>query len=274
MNPTSDNDLAGEPNADIASSQAPVAHAPQTAVAAPNSGNLIQAVGLRKAFKVGDRTLEILHGVDLSLTHGEVVAMVGTSGAGKSTLLHVLGLLDRPSEGKVLLEGVDAWSLSTAARANLRNKKIGFVFQFYHLLPELSAVENVLLPAMIAEGRREFRRNRSAHFDRAGEMLDRFGLSARLKHRPEQLSGGERQRVALARALFLNPPLLIADEPTGNLDSVTGQKVLELLFEEQERRGITLMLVTHDERLARRCNRVVHMGDGMIIQDSAIPVPD
>jgi len=273
MNPTADNDLAGE--LPTGEGDGPPAAQPQpVAAGAAQPNKLIQAVGLRKAFKVGDRTLEILHGVDLALSHGEVVAMLGTSGAGKSTLLHVLGLLDRPSEGKVLLEGVDAWSLSTAARANLRNQKIGFVFQFYHLLPELSSVENVLLPAMIKEGRREFKKNKSEHVGRATEMLERFGLGSRLTHRPEQLSGGERQRVALARALFLNPPLLIADEPTGNLDSVTGQKVLELLFEEQERRGITLMLVTHDERLARRCKRVLHMGDGMIIRDSAVPIPD
>ncbi len=289
MNPTANNDLEGEPETGGARTVPTEASSERTAgtratelahrgapstVSSPKTGNLIQGVGLRKAFKIGDRTLEILHGVDLSIRHGEVVAMVGTSGAGKSTLLHVLGLLDRPSEGKVLLEGADAWSLPTAARAELRNKKIGFVFQFYHLLPELSAVENALLPAMIAESRSEFRRNKDEHFERASTMLHRFGLGARLKHRPEQLSGGERQRVALARALFLNPPLLIADEPTGNLDSVTGQKVLELLFEEQERRGITLLLVTHDERLARRCNRILHMGDGMMIRDSAIPVPD
>ena len=265
MNPTADTDRVSE---------ARLPEAAQVPLPTSNAAALVRGVGLRKSFKVGDRTLEILHGVDISIAHGEVVGLLGASGAGKSTLLHVLGLLDRPSEGKVLLEGVDAWSLSTAARAELRNQKIGFVFQFYHLLPELSSIENVVLPAMIAESRRQFRRKRAEHLERASEILSRFGLSGRLKHRPEQLSGGERQRVALARALFLDPPLLIADEPTGNLDSGTGKKVLELLFEEQARRNITLLLVTHDEKLARQCHRILHMGDGMIVRDSAIPVPD
>ncbi|MFT5287085.1 MAG: lipoprotein-releasing system ATP-binding protein [Planctomycetota bacterium] len=270
MNPTADNGQAGE---QVLQEQH-VEPASITTPSASTAKHLIRGVGVRKAFKVGDRNLEILHGVDISIAHGEIVALLGASGAGKSTLLHVLGLLDRPTEGQVIIEGVDAWKLSTAARAKLRNQKIGFVFQFYHLLPELSSLENVVLPAMIAESRREFRRNRTEHMERATDMLTRFGLGARLKHRPEQLSGGERQRVALARALFLNPPLLIADEPTGNLDSGTGKKVLELLFEEQARRNITLLLVTHDERLAAQCGRVLHMGDGMIVRDSAIPVPD
>jgi lipoprotein-releasing system ATP-binding protein len=253
---------------DIASEELPTTG---TRTARPS---LLQGTGLRKSFRIGDRQLEILHGVDIELSHGEVVALVGASGAGKSTLLHVLGLLERPTEGRVLIEGVPAWDLSTPERAELRNHKIGFVFQFYHLLPELNACENVLLPAMIAESALSFRRKKSELTERAVGMLESFGLGDRLKHRPAQLSGGERQRVAIARALFHDPPLLIADEPTGNLDSGTGQKVLDLLFAEQERRGITLLLVTHDERLADRCQRTLLMGDGMIIGDTAHPVPD
>ncbi len=244
---------------------------PTTRGAAPA---LLKGTGLRKAFQVGDRKLEILHGVDIELFNGEVVALVGASGAGKSTLLHVLGLLDRPTEGSVRIDGIEAWELGTKERAEFRNLKIGFVFQFYHLLPELDAVENVLLPAMIAESALSFRAKRRELRGRAVEMLERFGMGSRLSHRPAQLSGGERQRVAIARALFQSPSLLIADEPTGNLDSATGQKVLDLLFAEQERLGLTLLLVTHDERLAERCKRTLQMGDGMIIADSAHPIPD
>jgi lipoprotein-releasing system ATP-binding protein len=234
---------------------------------------LLAARGVRKSFKIGDRALEILHGVDLELRHGEVLALIGPSGAGKSTLLHVLGLLDRPTEGRVLLEGQSAWELPLAARARLRNAKIGFVFQFYHLLSELDAVENVLLPSMIALSRTGFARRRAELRQRAEELLARFGLDARLRHRPAQLSGGERQRVALARALFHDPPILIADEPTGNLDRATGEKVLDLIFAEQQRRGISLLLVTHDERLATRCSRQLVLEDGQIELDTALPIP-
>jgi lipoprotein-releasing system ATP-binding protein len=230
--------------------------------------------GLRKSFKVGDRNLEILHGIDLDLRAGELVALVGSSGAGKSTLLHVLGLLDKPTEGRVHVMEQDAWARSTAERARMRNQEIGFVFQFYHLLPELTALENALLPAMIAESRLAWVKSKRRHEDRARELLDRFGMTPRLHHRPPQLSGGERQRVAMARALLHDPRILLADEPTGNLDSATGEKVLQLLFEEQARRELTMVLVTHDERIAALCRRTLYMGDGQIQADSAIPVPD
>lgn len=236
--------------------------------------SLLACRGIRRAFTVGDRKLEILHGVDMRLCEGEVVALVGSSGAGKSTLLHVLGLLDRPTEGTVFIDGEDAWAKNTQQRANLRNKRIGFVFQFYHLLPELTALQNVLLPAMIAEGNLSWRKRKSEYLQRAESLLVRFGMADRLTHKPPQLSGGERQRVALARALFLNPGILIADEPTGNLDRATGEKVLDLLFAEQERRQITLLLVTHDNRLADRCQRTLRMEDGLIVGDSRLLVPD
>ena len=241
----------------------------------PHPGRpVLSAERIRKSFRMGERSLEILHGIDLSLYRGELVALVGASGAGKSTLLHVLGLLDRPTEGKVRLEGDDAWQLSVKGRAEIRNKRIGFVFQFYHLLPELTALENALLPGMISDSRLTFRRRRSEYVRRTTEMLERFGMGSRLEHKPSQLSGGERQRVAMARALFHDPGILLADEPTGNLDSATGEKVLELLFEEQRRRQLSMILVTHDERIAQRCQRVLHMEDGMIQADSAVPIPD
>lgn len=234
---------------------------------------VLRARKIRKSFGLGDRSLEILHGVNLELKSGELLALVGASGAGKSTLLHVLGLLDRPQEGEVIIDGADAWKLSVQERANARNKKIGFVFQMYHLLPELNAVENVMLPAMIAESRLVFGSKRKQHHERAAILLERFGLSNRFKHRPGQLSGGERQRVAMARGLFHDPTILLADEPTGNLDTATGERVLELLFEEQSRRGLSMILVTHDMRIAKKCQRVMLMEDGQIQADSSLPMP-
>jgi lipoprotein-releasing system ATP-binding protein len=232
---------------------------------------LLASRGVRKSFQVGPQQLEVLHGVDLELRRGELLALMGSSGAGKSTLLHILGLLDPPSAGEVLLEGQSAWKLPVERRAALRNQRIGFVFQFYHLLPELNALENVLLPAMIAHSAIEYRSRKKELVARAEGMLERFGLAARRKHRPAQLSGGERQRVAIARALFLDPPIVIADEPTGNLDSATGERVLELLLEEQQKRSLSLLLVTHDERIARRCRRVVSMSDGLVSGDALQP---
>jgi len=233
--------------------EAPVAADPRPAA-------LLSARGIRKAYTIGDRTLEILHGVDLDVAPGELVALVGASGAGKSTLLHVLGLLDRPDASTVRLDGQDAWSASNVQRATLRNRRIGFVFQFYHLLPELSALENAILPGMISDGRLAYRRNKRRYIERADGMFERFGLLERRKHRPSQLSGGERQRVAIAR----DPDVLLADEPTGNLDSATGERVLELLFDEQRRRSLAMILVTHDESIARRCDRVLVMADGVV----------
>jgi len=238
---------------------------PRVAPAVPQQHEvLLAARAIRKSFQIGSQKLEVLHGIDLELRRGELLALMGSSGAGKSTLLHILGLLDPPTEGEILLEGLSAWKLPVERRARVRNQKIGFVFQFYHLLPELNALENVLLPAMIAWSALEYRGKKTELRERAVDMLERFGLSARLKHRPAQLSGGERQRVAIARALFLDPPILIADEPTGNLDSATGEKVLELLLAEQAKRSLSLLLVTHDERIARRCRRIVHMSDGRV----------
>jgi lipoprotein-releasing system ATP-binding protein len=240
--------------------------------AASSSGAtpLLAARGVKKSFPIGDRRLGVLHGIDLELARGELVGLVGASGAGKSTLLHILGLLDPPTEGQVLLDGGDAWRLPAGERARLRNERLGFVFQFYHLLPELDALENVVLPAMIGRalrGRLSLREIRA----RATETLVRFGMGERLTHRPSQLSGGEQQRVAIARAMILDPAVVIADEPTGNLDSATGEKVLDLLIREQKERGLALLLVTHDERVAKRCGRMLVMQDGRIRGESTAP---
>lgn len=234
---------------------------------------ILRAERIRRSFKVGDRSLEVLHGVDIEMFAGERLCLMGSSGAGKTTLLNILGLLDKPTEGEIYVEGVRAWGLNPSQRANLRNAKIGFVFQFYHLLAELDAVENVVLPAMIRFSALGYRSRSKQLRERATDMLVSFGLEARLKHRPGKLSGGEQQRVAIARALIMDPPLLIADEPTGNLDRATGERVLELLFEQQEQRGLTMLLVTHDERLAKRCGRVIHLEDGLVQADTATPIP-
>ena len=234
-----------------------------------DDGKLLQVRGIKRDFRLGSRrTIEVLKGIDLELEHRTTTAMVGSSGAGKSTLLHILGLLDRPSEGTITLQGKDPWSMGRRQRAALRNSEIGFVFQFYHLMPELNAVENVLLPAMVAKGWSRYMLERRELKQRAVGLLEGLRLSERLKHRPKQLSGGERQRVAIARALFNEPALLIADEPTGNLDSHTGQEVLELLFEEQRRREFALLMVTHDDRVADRCDRTLRISDGVVSQST------
>ncbi|MFN0006941.1 MAG: ABC transporter ATP-binding protein [Planctomycetota bacterium] len=234
---------------------------------------LLAARDVKKSFSIGDRRIEVLHGVDLELRKGELLGLVGKSGAGKSTLLHILGLLDPPTSGQVVLEGADAWALGTIERARLRNTQIGFVFQFYHLLPELDAVENVVLPALIGRSGFGWRGALKDLGPRAEETLVRFGLGDRLRHRPAQLSGGEQQRVAIARAMFLDPALVIADEPTGNLDTTTGETVLDLLVREQKERGRGMLLVTHDERVAARCDRVIVMEDGRIRADAIPPAP-
>ncbi len=229
-----------------------------------NDDLLIRARGIRRSYAVGDRKLEILHGVDLDLYKGERLCLMGASGTGKTTLLNILGLLDRPTEGSVEVAGQDGWDLSTRKRAELRNAQIGYVFQFYHLFAELNAVENAMLPAMIQNGTFAYLGKRREFKKRALDLLNQFGLQDRLKHRPGKLSGGEQQRVAIARSLLLDPPIMIADEPTGNLDRATGETVLQLLFEEQKRRNLGLLLVTHDESLAARCDRVLYMEDGVI----------
>ncbi len=222
------------------------------------NGALLRTRGLRKSFLHNGRLLEVLKGIDLDVASGQMVCIVGPSGAGKSTLLHVLGTLDVPTAGQVTVDGLDLARLDGRARAAFRNRTIGFVFQFHHLLPEFTALENVMLPGLIQGQRRD------AIDARARKILDEVGLSARLTHRPGELSGGEQQRVALARALVLQPKLLLADEPTGNLDSGTSESIHDLFFQMNAQRGTTMVIVTHNRELAARIPRVVRMRDGTI----------
>ncbi|OGX28598.1 MAG: ABC transporter ATP-binding protein [Omnitrophica WOR_2 bacterium RIFCSPLOWO2_12_FULL_51_24] len=221
---------------------------------------MVEARGLRKIYKNGAKELEVLKGIDLKAEKGEVLAVLGPSGAGKSTLLHLLGGLDSPTSGEVLINGVDIYSLGDMERARMRNRKIGFVFQFYHLLPEFDALENVLMPLLIKGENGKDRR------DRGVELLSSVGLEGRMSHKPGQLSGGEQQRVAIARALVNEPELLLCDEPTGNLDSETGKNIIALLWELNKRRKMTLIIVTHDAQIAKDAKRVLHIRDGKINQ--------
>jgi lipoprotein-releasing system ATP-binding protein len=219
---------------------------------------LLRAENLHKAYRLGNQSLEVLRGVDVSVSRGDFLTLRGASGAGKSTLLHLLGGLDTPNQGEVWFDGKNLADLSGRGLANLRNRCVGFVFQAYHLLPELDALENVCLPARIA------RIAPASAADRGRRLLDRVGLSGRLDHRPYELSGGEQQRVAIARALINEPELVLADEPTGNLDSHTGEGIIELLCALHEERKATLIIATHDEKVATRAPRVLHLIDGQL----------
>lgn len=221
--------------------------------------SLIETLDIRRAFVMGSRTLEVLRGVSLTVAEGESLAISGMSGAGKSTLLHVMGGLDRPTAGRVLYRGRDLYAVGDRERSAVRAQKIGFVFQAYHLLPELTVLENVLLPGLSAYG--AFLRGPRLR-ERAAMLLGRVGLSERALHRPNELSGGEQQRAAIARALMNGPELLLADEPTGNLDSKTGEDVLHYLFELAQEEGLTLVMVTHNTTVAARCGRHIELRDG------------
>jgi lipoprotein-releasing system ATP-binding protein len=203
--------------------------------------------------------IEVLRGIDLQIHSGERVAVVGASGAGKTTLMHIMGGLDSPSSGVVTFEGQDVFALKGANLDRFRNSTVGFVFQFHQLLPEFTALENVAMPALIAGEKR------SVAEDRAGELLTEVGLGHRFSHKPGQLSGGEQQRVAIARALVMAPKLLMADEPTGNLDSGTTEAIYELLQQLHDHHGLTMIIVTHSERLAQRMDRTLHMVDGLLV---------
>jgi len=219
--------------------------------------NVIECKGLRKSYHDGTRELRVLRGIDLVVNDGEILAISGPSGVGKSTLLHLLGTLDRPSAGEIWFRGKNLAKVRGRALNRLRNEDMGFVFQFYHLLPEFTALENVMMPAL-CRGKR-----RSACKARAADLLGRVGLAERTTHKPGQLSGGEQQRVAIARALFNNPSLVLADEPTGNIDEATAAGLIELLWGLNETDGITLVIVSHDETIAAKAHRWVHLHEGL-----------
>jgi ABC-type lipoprotein export system ATPase subunit len=222
------------------------------------SDPLILGKGIHKTYYLGKRSLEVLRGIDLEVQRGDFLALRGASGAGKSTLLHLLGGLDTPSEGEVRLAGRNLADLSRRELARLRNQEVGFIFQAYYLLPELDALENVCLPARMA------RRPAALVQKRGRELLERVGLGERVEHKPYELSGGEQQRVAIARALINDPHLILADEPTGNLDSHTGADIIDLLCAIREEKQTTLVMATHDVKVAARAAKVIELVDGQI----------
>lgn len=224
---------------------------------------MISISDLRKSFETPAGELQVLRGIDLSIGKGEVAAIVGASGVGKSTLLHIMGTLDRPTTGSVRYNGTDVFGLGERELTAFRNQAIGFVFQFHHLLPEFTALENVMMPALISGAPPDAARREALG------LLEELGVGQRRDHRPGELSGGEQQRVAVARALVLSPSVVLADEPTGNLDTSTGEDLFRLLMELNERKGITFVVVTHNESLSGRCHRVFEMEDGRITARSS-----
>lgn len=219
---------------------------------------VLRAQGVERRFQEGSSTLEVLRGLDLEVRGGERLGVIGASGSGKTTLLQILGGLDRPDGGRVEIDGRDLHALSEAERGLLRNHTIGFVYQFHHLLAEFSALENVAMPLLVR------RMSAGAAQRRASALLERVGLGGRLRHRPHQLSGGERQRAAVARALVTSPRLVLADEPTGNLDGRNAEQVFALMLELNREMGTSLVIVTHDNRLAARMDRVLELQDGVL----------
>jgi len=218
---------------------------------------ILRAEEVHKTYHIGKRTVEVLHGVTLTIQRGETISIMGASGAGKSTLMHILGGLDRPDAGDVFFEETSLVKMKPAKRAAFRAKRCGFIFQSYHLLPELDVRQNVILPSMAAGNGRDVKA-------RAEELLEKVGLAGRMDHRPMELSGGEQQRVAIARALMNDPDLILADEPTGNLDSHTGENILNNLFDLAQSAGRTLIMVTHNEAVAGRCQRELILKDGKL----------
>ncbi|MBI3008901.1 MAG: ABC transporter ATP-binding protein [Candidatus Omnitrophica bacterium] len=219
---------------------------------------LLETHELHKVYRNGEAELHVLKGIDLTIEKGRIISIVGPSGAGKSTLLHLLGGLDVPTSGEVILKGMDLYKLDDEKRAKVRNEMLGFVFQFYHLLPEFTALENVVLPVLI----KGMPKKGASNYEK--KLLQDVGLGERLNHKPSELSGGEHQRVAIARALVNEPEIVFCDEPTGNLDSKTGSEIQELLWRINREKGETLIIVTHDEKIARQADRIIHIEDGVL----------
>jgi len=220
---------------------------------------LLEGININRSFRTAAGELNVLKDINISISEGEILGIIGASGAGKSSLLYILGALDKPTSGNVLYQKKDISSLDDKSLANFRNKNLGFVFQFHHLLPEFNSLENVMLPALISgDPFAETEKN-------AQKLLETLGLGKRIKHRPGELSGGEQQRVAVARALIQNPKIVLADEPTGNLDTSTGNDLFQLFLDLNKQKGISFVIVTHNKNLSDRCHRVVEMADGSFL---------
>lgn len=232
---------------------------------ASNENVVLQATQLQKTYRKGKHEIAVLKGCDFAASRGKVTAILGQSGSGKTTLLHLLGTLDAPDSGEIVFDGQRIDNLSRGKRDRFRNTQLGMIFQFYHLLPEVTTLQNVLMPLLIQHGLFQYSRNRPELLKRASGLLDRVGLAHRLSHKPRELSGGEMQRAAIARALVNSPRLLLADEPTGNLDRETGQHILQLLLELNREQGLTIVMVTHDESIAADCHRVIRLVDGRMV---------
>jgi lipoprotein-releasing system ATP-binding protein len=241
---------------------ASAAGASATALESPR----LQAVGLRKAYRKGQVTIPVLNEVNLDIQAGEFASIIGASGSGKSTLLHLLGTLDAPDGGEVRFDGDRVDNLPARHRDALRNRHIGMIFQFYHLLPELTTLENVLAPQMISQSMWSYLRSRREHVQNARELLALVGLDHRLRHRPRELSGGEMQRAAIARALAMKPQVLLADEPTGNLDHATGREILRILRTLNAQQKLTIVMVTHDLAIAEEADRIVRLSEGRVAE--------
>ena len=228
-------------------------------------GDTLRLVGVRKSYGTGTPLeVEVLHGIDLTLRHGEFAALIGPSGSGKSTLLNLVGLLDRPSSGQIFIDGQDAGTLDELALTTLRGRAIGFIFQYHHLLPAFTALENVMMPMLAARGRTD-----NSMRETAAALLDRIGLARWRDQKATDISGGQQQRVAIARALAMNPALVLADEPSGNLDTENADAVFRLMRDINATSGTTFLIVTHDPRLAQRCDRIIELVDGRVVSDRA-----